>query len=96
MRACNCGETLSTSVQKKAAETNAATNARPWFLERANLFIALRACVLDAYYARNFCKIGLPACQGEQPSRLPSNLEASGELIAPRLPNAYSGLRIRR
>ena len=96
MRACNCGETLRSRVQKNAAEMKVAIKARLHSFERANVLIAPRACVLDAYYARNFCKIGLPACQGEQPSRLPSNLEASGELIAPRLPNAYSGLHIRR
>ena len=28
MRACNCGEALSTSIHRKAAETNTATQAR--------------------------------------------------------------------
>ena|SRR6266542_3049682 len=57
MRWCNCGEALSASAQRNPAKTEIAINARPRFVERANLLIALRACYGAAYYARDFCKI---------------------------------------
>lgn len=54
MRACNCGEALNSSVQKNAAETKVATKARLHSFERANLLIALRACLQQAYRASKF------------------------------------------
>jgi hypothetical protein len=54
MRACNSGETLSSSVQKNAAETKVAIMARLHAFERANVLIALRACPQRAYRASKF------------------------------------------
>ena len=54
MRACNCGETLRSSVQKNAAETKAAIKTRLHSFERANVLIALRACPQRAYRASKF------------------------------------------
>src|SRR5213079_2167362 len=54
MRVCNCGETLSASDQRKAAEIKAATRARPQLCGRAKLFIAARACDSGARRASNF------------------------------------------
>lgn len=56
MRVCNRGETLSASVQRKAAEIKAATRARPELWKRAKLFIAARACDSGARRASNFCE----------------------------------------
>src|SRR5438067_926328 len=49
MRACNCGETLRSSVQKNAAEIKVAIKARLHSFERANVLIALRACPRRPY-----------------------------------------------
>ena len=54
MRACNCGETLRSSVQKNAAEIKVAIKARLHSFERANVLIALRACPQRAYRASKF------------------------------------------
>src|SRR6266436_18415 len=56
MRACNCGETLRSSVQKNAAETSVAKNARPRYVERADMLIAPRACLQRAFRASNFLR----------------------------------------
>ena len=40
MRACNCGETLRSSVQKNAAEMKVAMKTRLHSFERANVLIA--------------------------------------------------------
>ena len=58
MRWCNCGKPLNASAQRNAAESKIATNTRPRFVECANMLIALRACDLSAYSARNFYRIG--------------------------------------
>src|SRR5436309_9745188 len=58
-RWCNCGEALSASAQRNAAETNAATRARSQLFERANVPITLRACNLCVSCARNFCGVSL-------------------------------------
>jgi len=94
MRWCSCGEALSASVQRNATETSATTGARERFVERANVLIALRACDLSGYYARNFWKIALPACQGRQPPQLSSSREARRNLIAPLLAIAYFWSRL--
>ena len=52
---CNCGDAFSATAQRKATETQGATNARPRFIKRANVLIALRLCSLVAARARNFC-----------------------------------------
>src|SRR5213592_1633674 len=54
MRACNCGETLSSSVQKNAAEIKVAIKARQHSFERAHVLIAPRACLQHACRASNF------------------------------------------
>src|SRR2546428_108666 len=53
-RWCNCGEELSASAQRNPTETKIATNERPRFVERANVLIALRACLQRAYRASKF------------------------------------------
>src|SRR5437879_4869828 len=60
MRVCNCGETLSASDQRKAAEIKAATRARPQVWKRAKLFIAARACDSGARRASNFWECTRP------------------------------------
>src|SRR5947209_2664352 len=101
MRACNCGETLRSSVQKNAAEINVAIKARLHFFELANVLIALRACDLSWSCARNFCRLVKAAVP--QPQRLDlrvrtraTMLYAARKLIVPRLATAYSGLLIAR
>src|SRR5436190_3335964 len=54
MRVCNCGETLSASVQRKTAEIDAATRARPQLCERAKLFIATPCCDISGRCASKF------------------------------------------
>jgi len=56
MRTCNCGETLRSSVQKNAAEIKVAIKARLHSFERANVLIALRACLQRAYRASKFLR----------------------------------------
>jgi hypothetical protein len=56
-RWCNCGEALSASVQRNAAETQIAINALARFLERANVLMAVRVSDRDASSARIFCAI---------------------------------------
>src|SRR4029434_1990414 len=54
MRACNCGETLTRSVQENAANRTAATRARTQVCERPELFIGLGACDNSGGCASNF------------------------------------------
>jgi hypothetical protein len=61
MRACNCGESLTRSVQENAAKRTVATTTRAQFCERAELFIALRASDSGRRCASNFlCGFPLP------------------------------------
>src|SRR6516162_5107002 len=54
MYPCNCGETLTRSVQENAANRTAATRARALFCERPKLFISFAACDDRGIHASNF------------------------------------------
>ena len=54
MRACNCGETLTRSVQEKAANRTLATKTRAQVCERTELFIGPGACDNGGVCASNF------------------------------------------
>ena len=56
MYPCNCGETLTRSVQENAANRTAATRTRAQVCERPELFIGLGACDNRWVCASNFLR----------------------------------------
>src|SRR5438093_10495576 len=84
MRACNCGETLSSSVQKNAAVMKVAIKARLHSFERANVLIAPRACLQRAFRASNFRETP------PQQNKTLSQLRARTTLVVASLPARFS------
>ena len=73
-RWCNCGEALSASVHKKAAETTPVRRARRELCKRADLFIALRSSDSVSRCASNFpgSAHASRAVRGASPRTLPT------------------------
>src|SRR4026207_1630435 len=67
MHPCNCGETLTRSVQENAANSTAATRTRGQVCERPELFIGVGACDNSWVCASNFLERSLfPVAVSEQ------------------------------